>query len=323
MTNILFTAPTEDLGNYYLAKSYLEYIQWQLLDIETFITYASKAEMTTRYGQMIDRLDTLKELIPHAYSFKDSNLGVYRSVLKVINAHTINYHKNITDQSHDCLMSESDDEISKGDLDFMKSSIKKWQGYKRYLPLDHYENKLLDSAILSTKAFLKGFFDDSNCFNDGQEYSMQAMDEIEDLYQSIATNKNFEDEYSSLNILNQVSVADREEFEIFLSLHLEMIACIYRENNMQYKIFNSFCVDIDKLSKAEVDVMINYTESVALDLAQASASTVESSLILIRKIFDLAGYKLPEIEMFFPPLESDEISLSAEHDYLHNLLLNS
>ena len=236
MTNILFTAPTEDLGNYYLAKSYLEYIQWQLLDIETFTTYASKAEMTTRYGEMIDRLDTLEKLIPHAYNFKDSNLGIYGDALKVINAHTINYHKNIANQSRDCLLPKPDDEISKGDLDFMKSSIKKWQGYKRYLPLDHYENKLLDSAILSTKAFLKGFFDDSNCFNLGQEYSMRAMDEIEDLYQFIATNKNLEDEYSSLNILNKVSPEDREEFEIFLSLHLKMIACIYRENNMQYKI---------------------------------------------------------------------------------------
>ena len=93
MTNILFTAPTEDLGNYYLTKSYLEYIQWQLLDIETFTTYASKAEMTTRYGEMIDRLDTLEKLIPHAYCFKDSNLGIYGDALKVINTHTINYHK--------------------------------------------------------------------------------------------------------------------------------------------------------------------------------------------------------------------------------------
>ncbi len=320
MSKIPLNETSTELKNYLLAKSYLEYIQWQLADLDLFTSFVPIVERAAKYGQLQERLINLDESISNAYQFRDFTSEISKDAFDLLIAHTINFYNYINNQVKNCLnASKKSDDINAADIHFFTTCIKKWDLYKTLLPSDHYEIGFLDAAIFSTRAFLEGFKDES-CYKIGEELSMKSMDELEKIYISITQNTYLVDEYASLKILNKDTSDDQEDFNKFLGLHLVSIAWSYRQSHLSAKIFKSLIVDAEQLSEQEVDVLIGFCESISTDYMEASAAKTQIFLIIIKKIFDVAGCELREVDLFYPPNEPEEIFNSKEFKYLRDLL---
>jgi len=56
MSKIPVNQTSPEHRNYLLAKSYLEYIQWQLADLDSFSSFAPIAERAAKFNQLQARL---------------------------------------------------------------------------------------------------------------------------------------------------------------------------------------------------------------------------------------------------------------------------
>jgi hypothetical protein len=149
---------------------------------------------------------------------------------------------------------------------------------------------------------------------------MQSMDEFEKIYLSITKNTYLVEEYASLKILNKDTTDDQNDFNRFLAMHLFSIAWSYRESHLSAKIFDGLIVDADNLNEEDVDLMIQFYETITTDYQQVAAAKTQISMIIIKKIFDIAGCELREVDLFYPPQNPEEISESKEFKYLRDLL---
>ena len=306
--------------NYLLAKSYLEYIQWQLADLDSFSSFAPIPERAAKFNQLQKRLIDIDEALHNANQLREFINEAFLETYDLLIEHTINFYKHINNQVNNCLKkTDESDNIDPEDREFFKACLKKWNLYKTYLPADHYETGFLEAAIYSTRAFLEGFIDESS-YKIGKELSMQSMDEFEKIYLSITKNTYLVEEYASLKILNKDTTDDQNDFNRFLAMHLFSIAWSYRESHLSAKIFDGLIVDADHLNEESVDLMIQFYETITTDYQQVVAGKTQISMIIIKKIFDIAGCELREVDLFYPPQNPEEISKSKEFKYLRDLL---
>jgi hypothetical protein len=320
MSKIPVNQTSPEHRNYLLAKSYLEYIQWQLADLDSFSSFAPIAERAAKFNQLQERLIDLDEALHNAHQLREFINEVFLETYDLLIEYTINFYKHINNQVYNCLKkTDESDSFDADEIEFFNVSIKKWNLYKAYLPADHYETGFLDAAIYSTRAFLEGF-DDESSYKIGKELSMQSMDELENIYLSITKNTYLVEEYASLKIMHKDTADDQDDFNRFLALHLFSIAWSYRESHLSAKIFDGLIVDADRLNEEEVDLMIQFYETITTDYQQAAAGKTQISMIIIKQIFDIAGCELREVDLFYPPDNPEEISESKEFKYLKDLL---
>lgn len=320
MSKIPVNQTSPEHRNYLLAKSYLEYIQWQLADLDSFSSFAPIAERAAKFNQLQERLIDIDEALHNAHQLREFINEAFLEAYDLLIEHTINFYKHINNQVNNCLKKTDESEnIDPEDREFFKACLKKWNLYKTYLPADHYETGFLEAAIYSTRAFLEGFIDESS-YKIGKELSMQSMDEYEKIYLSITKNTYLVEEYASLKILNKDTTDDQNDFNRFLAMHLFSIAWSYRESHLSVKIFDGLIVDADHLNEEDIDLMIQFYETITTDYQQVAAGKTQISMIIIKKIFDIAGCELREVDLFYPPQNPEEISESKEFKYLKDLL---
>lgn len=323
--NILFTEPPTALNNYLVSNTYLEYAAFLLSDVEYFLLYTDIATKASKFSHVEKRFQEIRGLILKSRDhYLSSNLA-FRKPLK-LHFEYLNWFYEVTLKEFNETFKISDESgaFDKETLDVMVTSSKFYDAFQAYLPVDHYEFYMYESAKLTHKAF-------TDCYEAGEdilsgeitlsmELTESSLDMLERAYQAIDHGPYRREEYDALTISLDTRRQKYLSFKQFQDLQKVFIASCYQENVLMKQLFlvSSFNVD-ESTSDETIEQLSKTTELISATMPDHAAVRNESALLLLSSILITSGEGIDDLEMLFPPKEFSNIVESSSYNYLKNL----
>jgi len=325
----LFTESPESLKNYIVSKTYLDYAQWLLRDIENLIGYASKPVIVSRYSEIEGRFKAVQSIINKADEVNQSNSPTLQEPFKIHYAHTISFYSYEKYDFSRCLNEAESTEIDFALLDVLRSGIETNTAYQSYLPTDHYESYLCKAACIESQAFTDSYetnITSKEASLSNREGAAEAMDILEKTFQMIEGDVYRKKEFQALCSSSKHLSIDHAAFNRFQKILKFFIASVYRESQTQLDLFiltQEYIKHManEDISAEEINEAIRSIEKFESRLVEVSACSVTTAIILCEQTLKLSGSFQDDLQldMLRPASNFDEFFNSLEYNYLSNL----
>ena len=324
----MFKESSKSLKNYIVSKTYLEYAQWLLRDIDNLISFESKPIIASRYGEVEARFEAIQAIIDKADELNQYNPPALREPFKLHYAHTISFYSY---ERYDFARCFDEDESLETDfalVDVLQSGLETNNAYKAYLPIDHYESYLCEAACIEGQAFLDSYSEEvtnQQLSLSNREGAAAAMDILEETYQIIDSNEYRVKEFEALCSSPQNLIIDHSAFNRFQKIQKIYIVSLYREAQIQldlHMLIQELAEQtIDEYPSEEAGKAMFAIENFESKIVEVSACTVRTALTLCEQTLKIANSfdEDLQVKMLRPASNFDELFLSLEYNYLTNL----
>ena len=320
----MFTEPPKKLNNYLVSNSYLEYASFLLSDIEYFLMYADIPTKASKFSNIEKRFYAIQNLI---YKSKDHFLSNNIFFEKPFELHFeyLNWFYNCTlKEFNDSFETPNDSStFDRESLDGIKESVKFFDALQAYLPMNHNEFFLYESAKFSSKAFGDCFNEGENVLSGNNKLSMEmtesALDMLERAYLSVEQEPYRRQEYEALTISISSSQQNYLSFKNFQDLKRIYIASCYQENVLLKQLFLVASFSADESFSDSLESILKVIDSISEKIPEFAAIRNESALNMIGSNLIMSGEEVDDFKMFFPPVEYSNILESNAFNYLDNL----
>lgn len=325
----LFKESQKSLKNYIVSKTYLEYAQWLLRDIDNFISFASKPVIASRYGEVETRFKDIQAIIDKADEVNQDNSPALQEPFKLHYAHTISFYSYERYDFSRCF--DEEDESLETDfalVDVLQSGLETNTAYKSYLPSDHYESYLCEAACIESQAFLDSYSAEATSLQpslSNREGAASAMDILEQTYQIIDSNEYRVKEFDALCSSSQQLTIDHSAFNRFQKIQKLYIVSLYREAQIQldlYMLIQEFAEQTtEEYPSEQADKAMLAIENFELKIVEVSACSVRTALALCEQTLKIANCfdEDLQVKMLRPATNFEELFHSLEYNYLTNL----
>ena len=323
--NILFTEPPTTLNNYLVSNAYLEYAAFLLSDIEYFLIYTDIPTKASKYSQVEKRFQEIQDLILKSREHYLSSNTAFHKPFK-LHFEYLNWFYDVTLKEFNETFKIPDESgiFDSETLGLIETSIRFYDAFQAYLPMDHNEFFLYESTKLSSQAF-------TDCFNAGEdilsgktklsmELTESALDMLERAYQSVDKGSYRRQEYEALTISLNPRRQEYLSFKHYQDLHKIYIASCYQENVLIKQLFFVSSLNVDESTSDETLDNIGETiELISEKIPDFAATRNESALLMLSSNLITACQEIDDLQMLFPPKESSSILESNSYNYLKNL----
>ena len=323
--NILFTEPPTNLNNYLVSNAYLEYSAFLLSDIEHFLLYADVPTKASKFSQVEKRFQDIQELILKSRNHYLSSNTAFHKPFK-LHFDYLNWFYDVTLKEFNESFKIPDESgiFDKETLDVIETSYRFFDALQAYLPMNHNEFFIYESAKLSSKAFTDCFIAGETILSGNTKLSMEltesALDMLERAYQSVDEESYRRKEYDALTISLNSNRQEYLSFKHYQDLHKIFIASCYQENVLLKQLFYVSSLDVDESTSDETLDNIGETiELICEKMPDFAAIRNESALLMLRSNLITAGQEINDFQMLFPPKEFSSILNSNSYNYLSNL----
>ncbi len=161
---ILFTEPPTNLNNYLVSNAYLEYSAFLLSDIEYFLLYTDIPTKASKFSQVEKRYQYILDLILKSANHYISSNTAFHKPFK-LHFDYLNWFYEVTLKEFNETLKTPDESgiFDKETLDVIETSYRFFDAFQAYLPMNHNEFFIYESAKLSSKAFF-------DCFMAGETF---------------------------------------------------------------------------------------------------------------------------------------------------------
>ena len=324
----MFKESQKSLKNYIVSKTYLEYAQWLLRDIDNFISFASKPVIASRYGEVKARFKDIQAIIDKADEVNQDNSPALQEPFKLHYAHTISFYSYERYDFSRCFDEDESLETDFALVDVLQSGLETNTAYKSYLPSDHYESYLCEAACIESQAFLDSYSAEATSLQpslSNREGAASAMDILEQTYQIIDSNEYRIQEFDALCSSSQQLIIDHSAFKRFQKMQKIFIVSLYREAHIQLDLYMLIqeCAEqiTEEYPSEQADKAILAIENFELKIVEVSACTVTTALALCEQILKIANSfdEDLQVKMLRPASNFEELFHSLEYNYLSNL----
>ena len=325
----MFTESPQSLKNFIISKTYLEYAQWLLRDIENLISYSSKPVIASRYGEIEARFEAIQAIINKADEVNQSNSLKLQEPFRIHYAYTISFYAYEKYEFSRCMQEQDIEDIDFALVDIFRSAIETNTLYQSYLPPDHYESYLCKAACIESQAFIDSY--QTNLLSSegslsNREGAAEAMDIFEKTFQMIDSDVYRKKEFQALCSTSKHLSIDHAAFNRFQKILKIYIASLYRESQTQLTLFlliqeHSKNMANADISDDELSLAIESLEKFESKLVEVSACSVTTAIVLCEVTLKLSN-SLDEnlqLDMLRPASNFDELFNSLEYNYLSNL----
>ncbi len=323
--NILNTKDQTALNNFLVSKMYLEYSSFLLSDLEYFIMYTDISVKASKFSQVEKRFDEIQKLISKSkYHYLSCNIYFREQFQLLFDYVNWFYDLTLEEFNKGFIAEEESGFIEKDSLDLMTTSINFYNSYMAFLPVDHYEFLMYESAKQSNKAFVDCFIPGESIYSANTQLSMEftelALDFLERAYQSIDQGAYIKNDYDALTINLESRNEDYLSFKDYQELKKTYVCTCYQENVLMKQLFLviSFSVD-ENTSGDKLHDLAKTTDLIYQTIPDFVAMRNESALNMFRSNLILSNQKIDNHELFFPSKEFSKIFESNSYNYLKNL----
>ena len=325
----MFTELPKSLKNYIISKTYLEYAQWLLRDIENLISYSSKPVIATRYAEVEARFEVIQAIINKADEVNQSNSLKLQEPFKIHYAYTISFYAYEKYEFSRCMNEQEITDIDFALVDIFRSAIETNTLYQSYLPTDHYESHLCKAACIESQAFIDSY--ETNLLStegslSNREGAAEAMDIFEKTFQMIDGDVYRKKEFQALCSSSKYLSIDHSAFNRFQKILKIYIASLYRESQTQLDLFlliqeHSKNIANEDISDQELSLAIESLEKFESRLVEVSACSVTTAIVLCEETLKFSNSfdENFQLDMLRPASNFDELFNSLEYNYLSNL----
>mgnify|MGYP000044052380 FL=1 len=324
----MFKESQKSLKNYIVSKTYLDYAQWLLRDIDNFISFESKPIIASRYGEVEARFKDIQAIIDKADEVNQDNSPALQEPFKLHYAHTISFYSYERYDFSRCFDEDESLETDFALVDVLQSGLETNTAYKSYLPADHYESYLCEAACIEGQAFLDSYSAEATSQHpslSNREGAAAAMDILEKTYQIIDSNEYRVQEFDALCSSSQHLMIDHSAFKRFQKIQKIFIVSLYREAQIQldlYMLIQELAEQTTEEDPSEqADKAIFVIENFESKIVEVSACSVRTALTLCEQTLKIANSfdEGLQVKMLRPASNFEELFHSLEYNYLTNL----
>jgi hypothetical protein len=321
----LFTEPPTTLNNYLVSSAYLEYAAFLLSDIEYFLLYTDIPTKASKFSHVEKRFQEIQDLILKSRDHYLSSNTAFHKPFKLHFDH-LNWFYDVTFKEFNETFKIPDESgtFEQDLLDVMKTSCRFFDTFQAYLPINHNEFFIYESAKLSSKAFTDCFIAGENILSGNTKLSMEftesALDMLERAYQAVDKESYRRQEYDALTISLNPRRQEYLSFKDYQDLYKIYIASCYQETVLMKQLFLVSSLEVDEDTSDEALDHIGETMDIICEkMPDFAATRNERAILMLSANLITSGQELDDLEMLFPPKEFSSILKSNSYQYLNNL----
>ena len=321
----MHTEPPKTFNNYLVSINYLEYASFLLSDIEYFLLYSDISTKASRFSNIEKRFQVIQNLILRSSDNFLSKNNYFDRPFK-LHFEYLNWFYDVTIKEFDETFKIQDESgaFEQDMLDVIETSIKFYDAFQAYLPMNHNEFFLYESAKFSSLAFTDCFIAGENILSGNtklsMEYTESALDMLERAYQAVDKDSYRRQEYDALIITLNPRYQEQFSFKYYQDLHKIYIASCYQENVLMKQLFLVSSLNMDEsIPEETLDKIGETIDLISKKMPDFVATRNESALLMISSKLNTSGQEIDDLEMLFPPKEFSTILKSNSYNYLNNL----
>tara|TARA_B100000575_G_scaffold159234_1_gene127233 strand:- start:146 stop:1129 length:984 start_codon:yes stop_codon:yes gene_type:complete len=321
----LHTEPPKTFNNYLVSINYLEYASFLLSDIEYFLLYSDISTKASRFSNIEKRFQVIQNLILRSSdnflsknNYFDRPFKLHFEYLNWFYDYTLKEFNNSFKTTDDC------GSLDHETLQSIEVSASFFDAFQAFLPINHNDFFIYESAKLSSRAFTDCFNIGENVLSANNELSMEmtssALDMLEMAYLSVEQEPYRRQEYDALKISMNVIQQNLISFKHFQDLKRIYIASCYQENVLLKQLFLVSSLSKDEsISEETLGNIFKVMDSISEKIPEFAAIRNESALKMISSNLTISGQEFDDLKMFFPSKECASILESNVFNYLDNL----